>query len=81
MEENIEVLKRDVILREKEAKDALQRYVEALNRASSETILMRQWEALGKVKAYEQMWIITVGKVIQAYRDYTSTLESRINRR
>jgi len=78
MEQGLEGLKRDVALRERDAKEALERYVEALNRASSETMLTKQWEALGRVKAFEQMWIVAVGKVIQAYREYVQALEARL---
>lgn len=78
MEDSLEELKRDVALREKDAQEAFERYVEAMNVASRETVLPRQWEALGKVKAFEQMWIISVGKVIQAYKGYIEALEGRV---
>ena len=77
MEESLEELKRAVAVREKDAREAFERYVEALNKASQETILSKQWEALGRVKAFEQVWIVSIGKVIQAYREYTHALEAR----
>ena len=61
---SLEELKKGVALRERDAKESFMRYVEALNKASEETVLSRQWEALGKVKAYEQIWVTSIGKVL-----------------